>query len=64
MADDYGHNVALAYLLRSRDRHGIDWGGVCQHCRTTWPCYAFWLAHQAVLRLAAASQPATGRGDA
>ena len=63
-ADDYGHNVALAYAIRSRDRHGVTWGGVCQHCRTPWPCYPFWLAHHAVLRLAATPEPPAGETNA
>jgi hypothetical protein len=51
MLDEYGRRVALEYALRSRDRHGVQIGGLCGHCGTLWPCEAFWIAHHAVIRL-------------
>lgn len=55
--DDYGYDVALEYASKSRDRHGVQTGGNCAHCRSAWPCEPFWVAHHAVVRLTKATKP-------
>jgi len=48
---DYANQAALDYARRSRDRHGVQIGGLCGHCNTGWPCEPFWIAHHVLLRL-------------
>jgi hypothetical protein len=58
--DDYGDQIALAYALRSRERHGVRLNGRCELCRVAWPCQSFWIAHHIVIRLTGVAQRGEG----